>query len=412
MFDAFITTALPTVVFYMAKLAPIWMPFILVILFWEIWVTYVRAQFFFKQEVRLLQIKLPKELMKSPVAMELFLTTLHQTGGEGTWYDKYWLGKTRPWFSLEMASIEGKVGFYIWTRKGMQKFIESSLYAQFPGIEVHEVPDYSLPVAFDPKTMKMWAANLQFTKDDAYPIKTYVDYGLDKDPKEEFKVDPIAPVIEFLGSIGANQQAWFQIIVRAHKGDQVKPGTLFKTNYDPYKESAKEIINDLMKRDPKTKFVAGGEDGAKVVLTKGETETISAIERNLTKLQFEVGIRIIYFGKKEFYDPANISGMTGSWKQYASETLNGFKPNSKFYSPRFSYPWQDFQNRRQNGDMEEALEAYKRRSFFYGPIKGESIHMSSEELATIYHFPGQVAAAPAFNRILSKKSEAPANLPL
>lgn len=411
MFDAYITDALPIVIFYVAKTAPIWVPFILVILFWEVWVVYVRAQFFLKQEVKLLQIKLPKDLMKSPLAMELFLTSLHQTGGEGTWYDKYWLGKTRPWFSLEMASIEGKVGFYIWTRKSMQKFIESSLYAQFPGIEIHEVPDYSLPITFDPKTMKMWAANLQFTKEDAYPIKTYVDYGLDKDPKEEFKVDPLAPVLEFLGSIGANQQAWFQIIIRAHKGDQKKPGTLFKMNYDPYKEEAKKIINELMQRDPKTKVVPEGEDG-KIVITKGEAEVISAIERNLTKLQFEVGIRIIYFGKKEFYDPANISGMTGSWKQYASESLNGFKPNSKFYSPRFSYPWQDFQNRRSNGDMEEALEAYKRRSFFYGPIMGESIHMSSEELATIYHFPGQVASTPSFTRILSKKSEAPANLPL
>lgn len=411
MFDAFITDALPIVIFYVAKTAPIWVPFILVVLFWEVWVVYVRAQFFLKQEVKLLQIKLPKDLMKSPLAMELFLTSLHQTGGEGTWYDKYWLGKTRPWFSLEMASIEGKVGFYIWTRKSMQKFIESSLYAQFPGIEIHEVPDYSLPITFDPKTMKMWAANLQFTKEDAYPIKTYVDYGLDKDPKEEFKVDPLAPVLEFLGSIGANQQAWFQIIIRAHKGDQKKPGTLFKMNYDPYKEEAKKIINELMQRDPKTKVVPEGEDG-KIVITKGEAEIISAIERNLTKLQFEVGIRIIYFGKKEFYDPANISGMTGSWKQYASESLNGFKPNSKFYSPRFSYPWQDFQNRRSNGDMEEALEAYKRRSFFYGPIMGEPIHMSSEELATIYHFPGQVASTPSFTRILSKKSEAPANLPL
>jgi hypothetical protein len=114
-----------------------------------------------------------------------------------------------------MVSLEGRVGFYIWTRKGMKNFIESSLYAQYPGIEVHEVPDYAAPVQYDKETMAMWAAELEFVKDDAYPIKTYVDYGLDKDPKEEFKIDPIAPVIEFLGSIGANQQVWMQINVQS-----------------------------------------------------------------------------------------------------------------------------------------------------------------------------------------------------
>jgi hypothetical protein len=63
--------------------------------------------------------------------------------------------------------------------------------------------------------------------------------------------------------------------------------------------------------------------------------------------------------------------------------------------------------------MKKFLKGYKRRNFFFPPVKGNKIMvMSSEELATIFHFPGQVAAAPSFTRILSKKSEAPANLPI
>jgi hypothetical protein len=38
--------------------------------------------------------------------------------------------------------------------------------------------------------------------------------------------------------------------------------------------------------------------------------------------------------------------------------------------------------------------------------------LSTEELATLYHFPGAIAATPSINRIPSKKSEAPANLPI
>lgn len=419
MVEELTSTILPLTLLVIFQTTPIWVPLFLVVIFWKKWVTYVNAEFFLKTETVLLQIRLPKEMMKSPLAMELFLSTLHQTGGEGTWYDKYWLGKTRPWFSLEMVSIEGNVGFYIWTRKGMRGFIESSLYAQYPGIEVHEAQDYSLGVTFDKKSMQMFATELEFVKDDAYPIKTYVEYGLEKDPKEEFKVDPIASVIEYLGSIGANQQAWMQIIVRAYKPDKLKPGSFFKMKHDPLKENMEKVINEILVRDPKTKVsgkVNGDDENGRIekpTLTKGEQEVISAIERNLTKLQFDVGIRICYLAKSDFFNPSNIAGLLGTWKQYSSSSLNSLKPNSEDYSISFSYPWQDFKGIRLSKTLERFLDGYKRRSFFYPPVKGGKVMvMSSEELATIFHFPGQVAAAPTFTRILSKKSEAPSNLPI
>ena len=49
--------------------------------------------------------------------MELVLNTLNQTGGDGNFIDKYMKGKVRPWFSLELVSIEGNFHFFIWTRK-------------------------------------------------------------------------------------------------------------------------------------------------------------------------------------------------------------------------------------------------------------------------------------------------------
>jgi hypothetical protein len=62
--------------------------------------------------------------------------------------------------------------------------------------------------------------------------------------------------------------------------------------------------------------------------------------------------------------------------------------------------------------MAMALEAYKRRMFFYNPFIGTPFVLNSEELATIFHFPGQVAAAPNLYRVPSKKGQAPSNLPI
>jgi len=408
-------------------LLPVAVMLVLLIIFSEKWVEYIRAKFFLKEGFVMVEVRLPKETMKSPASMELFLTALHQTGGEGDWYAKYWLGKTRPWFSLELVSVEGQIHFFIWMRKSTKNFITTSLYAQFPGIEVHDATDYAQSVHFDPTTVSLWARELQFTKKykdhmtSAYPIKSYVDYGLDRDPKEEFKIDPIAPLIEFLGSIGANQQAWIQILVRAYKkDDHTEPGHLWKT-HDKWRDEARAIVNEEMKRDPKTK-IAGVKDEAtgfsKIpTLSKMEEEVNTAIERNISKLGFDVGIRLMYIAKKDNFNPANIGGMLGSWKQFNAEHMNGFKPNGDLWEERISFPWQDFADRRKNKYCAEALAMYKRRSFFYKPythIHGHSkpMIMSSESLATIYHFPGQVVATPTLSRVPSKKGEAPANIPM
>lgn len=391
---------------------------ILFSIFWPLWVRYIRAQFFFKQKYSLIEIRLPKENLKSPLAMELFLTALHQTGGEGTWYDKFWLGKTRPWFSLEMVSIEGNVHFFIWMRSGNKGFVSSSLYGQFPGIEIHEVGDYSRTVHFDPSTTSIWGCEFELTKPDPYPIKTYIDYGLDKaDLEEEYKVDPLAPLIEFLGSVGQNQQIWIQILLRAHKKEAANPKAWFGLT-DDWKDKAQEEINKIMIRDPKTKELGvpkkgeNGETRTKPKITKGEEEIINAIERNISKHGFDVGIRALYISKTDAFDLGNVGGLTGSFKQFSSEHLNGFKPNGKKYSPSFNYPWQDYKQIRQNRARKKILEAYKRRSYFYEPFKSKHFVLNTEEVATIFHFPGSVAQTPNLVRIPSTKSEAPSNLPM
>ena len=53
--------------------SPIWLPVLLLIIGWKLWVRYIRALFWSKQKRILLELKLPKEITKSPLAMETFL---------------------------------------------------------------------------------------------------------------------------------------------------------------------------------------------------------------------------------------------------------------------------------------------------------------------------------------------------
>ncbi len=412
----FQSSIFPQAVQYTILISPIMLVVMLVIIFWPLWVRYVRAKQILSLKYTVLEIKLPKDTFKSPLAMEIFLQSLHNTSN-GSEFAQYWKGETRPWYSLELVSIEGRVKFFIWTEDRRKGGVMSALYSQFPGIEVHENGDYAQSVHFDSKTMKIWSTELKFTKKDPYPIKTYIDYGLDKDPKEEFKVDPLLPLLEFLGSVGPNQQVWIQIPIRAHIDDQLEPGHWFK-KADLWQDGAKKIVNEILVRDKKTKTSAGEPDPETgytrmPIISEGEREIIKAVERAVTKQPFDVGIRGLYIAKKESFDTVfGLGGIIGSFKHFSSEHLNGFKPNKNIWHGRVGDPWQDYKDIRRNRFSHEALAMYKRRSYFYAPHEGVPMVMNSEELATIYHFPGSVAATPTLERLPSKKAEAPANLPI
>ena len=61
------------------------------------------------------------------------------------------------------------------------------------------------------------------------------------------------------------------------------------------------------------------------------------------------------------------------------------------------------------------FHAYQLRSHFYPPYKNfmqNPFILTTEEIATLYHFPGNVSATPTLSKIASKKSEPPANLPI
>src|SRR3989344_915017 len=339
--------------------------------------------------------------------MEVVLGAFFQKGGEVTFIDRIWSGQTRSWFSLEIVSEGGKIRFFIWTKPKHRNLIESQIYSQYPGVEIYEAEDYTRPLYYDPEKNNVWGCEFALTKEDPYPIKTYVDYGLDKDPDEEFKIDPITPFIEFLGSITAGHNIWFQIIIRAHSKERF--WGLFNEQEDGWKNEAEIQIKKLIE-----KFKPEDKEKFGRMPTKGELDVISALERSIAKLPFDCGMRGIYIAEKDKFDGSNIGGLLGSLKQYGSLNLNGFKPTGWF--PWIDYPWQKWFGR-EDKFRKLLLEEYKFRRFFFSPWKGKYFYskpfvLNAEELATIFHFPGSVAATPTFGRVPSKKSEAPANLPL
>lgn len=395
---------------FLLLLLPLVLPIIFTYFAISIWIDYRRRDYINSQEMTLIEVIPPIEMMKSPVAMELFLLALQQKSGETTWIDKYWHGKVRAWFSLEIASTDGKVHFYIQTRKALRGYIESQLYGQFPDVEVVEVDDYASKFEDESGKYSMFGIEMGLSEPDPYPIKTYVDFGLDKDPKEEFKVDPITPVIEFLGSLKKGENAWIQIIVRAHVKEDRDPNKWFGLT-DLWKDTAATLVKEL--QEGSLQEIGEGDNKTKISnKTEGMKFKISALERSISKTAFDTGVRLIYIAEKDEFQGVNIGGLVGSFRQYGSPDLNSFKP---IMVTDFNYPWQDPFGGKVKRMRKEILKAYKMRDYFwkddYRGNKRKKIILNTEELATIFHFPGSVAGTPTLGRVPSKKSIAPSNLP-
>lgn len=408
---------MPNVVSYSLSMAlfiaPLWLPFLIAGGAWTLWVIWRRSDFIANQKYVLLEIKPPRNIVKTPLAMEMFFAGMHHRPGESNWYKRFILGNVRPYWSFEIASIEGQVHFFIWTRNGFRKIVETQIYAQYPGTQIVEAPDYTLALAHKPTEYGIWGCDFTHTSADPLPIRTYVDYGLDKVQKEPEQVDPFANLIEFMGSARKGEQLWVQFVIREHKGEKYN-----KTKDDgkayTWKDEADKLVEEIRKktRDPYVDPVTGEERPGFPNPTKGQSEKIAAIERNVSKLAFDVGARAIYIvGPGAKFDVSNISGLIALFKQFNSEGWNGIRPTGWFMIFD-DYPWEFFAKKLKNQYSEDIIDAFRRRQVFYPPYVSKSMVMSTEELATIYHIPSRAVETPSLHRIQSATGEAPANLPI
>ncbi|MBI2627956.1 MAG: hypothetical protein HYW71_00775 [Candidatus Niyogibacteria bacterium] len=365
----------------------IWLPAALFFISWEIWIIYIQIYFVTNISWMLLEVKVPHNVFKSPRAMELVFNALHNTY-EGNRLEKYWKGFVKGWLSFEIASLGGKISFFVRVPKFMKNLVEAQIYAQYPEVEIAEIDDYTrlLPENIPNEDWNLWGVEFGLTKEDAFPIRTYMDFKLEDVKEEMEKIDPMSSLLEFMSSIREGENVWFQVLIRASGNKWLEEG-----------EKLKKKISE------KTKSKEGAPPQP---LLPGDTETLKALDRNMAKLGFDAGIRVIYAARRDIFNPINISSITGVMKQYNSQNLNGFKPQKKT-SGGF---W--FKKKREYRKQRSMVRAFRRRDYFYHPFRRKSFVLSSEELATIYHYPGRVVSAPTFERGERKKGTPPPNLPI
>ena len=415
------------------SLLPILGTFIVVKIGWAFWVHYVQQSFISGIIWSMLEIKPPREVERSPVAMELFFTNaMYHMSSKGL-DEEYWLGAVWFWYSLEIVSIEGQVHFYIRTPSRIKDLIKTQMYAQYPQSEVLEADDYTLaiPEITTTSEWQLWGCEFKTGKSDAYPIRTYVDYKLDEDPKEEYKIDPISPVIELFSSLGKGEQYWMQIVMKPQNKMYSTPGTLFKKHdwVTQVEIELQTLLAPYTRYNPKP-------DGKSFTREMREPswmkDSIKLMQAKRSKLAFECGIRICYAAKRDKFDLNHRRNSRLIFRQYSNPSLNNLNRCNSTQADAYAWSSLLMNDKKVAILRQRMLTEYRERSFFHLPMRHSILGhlpwpicpliflnyfhphtfiLNVEELATLFHFPGQILKVPGLERVESKEASPPPNLP-
>ncbi len=399
-------------------LLPVWLPIILFIIFFNKWMDMVGAKYYLNQGRTTLRIKLPQEIFKSPEAMEFVISQIHNTANPDNLMQTYLDGKRPLPTSFEIVSIGGEVRFYInCPTKKTKNAVEANLYAQYPGIEIIEEPvDYTaqIPLDFAKHGYNVFSVHMRKKKDQEFPIKTYVDFGLDKMPKEEEKVDPMTPMLEVMANIAPHECLFVQFICLSYRPPSFKNGQLRIGEGPSWTKGVEVKINEIMQRDPETKgpLTKGDESDFEGMprLTPGERANSEAMERNADKYAYKVGIRWIYLNKQGGFNGDLMNPMIRVFSQYDLVTRN-----SLGVAWRTDFDYKDIIPGGKKHELaklkRQEVKEYRLRKYFPKGSADDYKIFTAEELATMFHLPGKVALTPTLERIPSTRAEAPPNLP-
>ncbi len=349
---------------------------------------------------------------RGPILMEPAISAMH------------YLKKGQDVVSLEIGFYQGKICFFARCTRASVGLIESQLYAQYPDIDIEEVPT----TIFDPKEGESVVyTDLAFTDPEVYPIKRHPQFD---DMLSRQSLDPIASMTSILLrypdiAMRGHIQLVFKPFDNARRSFRTKTLKFlplmskgFSQKWDWYGKLFCRIhlargwhwwaylplnilmggfrawfsfvpnLSDIMLSEDGGASSVGEEDFAQEYTTKRnhDSETIvGAIADKVNHLLFVGNIRICVITKTPLVDQAEakLHEIQSSFRQFALPHLNGFKEHG----------------------VQVAQE-------FPTGFKITPYLLSVEEIASLWHPPSLLVRTPNIDWVTSKKLQPPVDLPI
>ena len=315
-------------------------------------------------------------------AMEQLLTTLSNIKEKKSLWAHFLYSE--PYMALEIANPCGneEISFYLAVPKKFRDSIEKQVHSYFPHASIEKIPDYTI---FSPGSFTA-AATLGLKRSYALPVLTY----------ENIDIDPLNEISNALSKLQTEGEgAAIQLVLRpagknwrklgrgiAHKmqqGKQLKDAHSSSIAMDLGKGMVQVIQNK-----PKEEIM----HKESVQLTPEEQELVKKIEAKSGKAGFKANIRLLASAMTQQKADEILAHMENAFAQFENHDVNHFVVQKRIKSKKISFDY-----------------------IFRNFDEDHSIILSTEEIASVFHFPISTTETPKIKWLKAGAAPPPLNIP-
>src|SRR3989344_9301713 len=326
--------------------------------------------------------KQEKELIAVTEQLFASFTNLHSKGWNRLLYGE-------PYIVLELAvhHIGEEIHFYIAVPKSHEEMAEKQIHGFYPAAEVAKVKDYNI---FNPQGVSVGSYFVS-GNNPVLPFRTY----------QKLETDSLGEILTAMSKLEEEGEgAALQILIRPSHNSGLKSlaskvSKEMQLGHDfsqalirAQKSKTAEFIEAVNPAAPSSKQEKTEEKPQ--VITPYHEETVKALIQKSSKPLFDVNIRALASANTEIRAGQILQDLESVFVQFSAPDLNSLKPirpkGKKLERLFFDYSFRLFNEKRK-------------------------IYLSTEELASIYHFPLPTTAAPRVKLLKAKPAEPPADLP-
>jgi len=321
---------------------------------------------------------------------EQMLSSMSGMHARGGIWKKFLYGEPYVVFEIGVHHIGEEIHFYVATPNAYSELIEKQIHSFYPTAEIKPATDYNI---FNPQGVSA-GAYMVLKKSPILPFRTY----------QVLPADPLGEVLTTMSKFETEGEGVsMQVLVRPSRKKDIKKRTskVLKELQkgaswgDALQKAGKTFVGDLAKElntalNPfETPSHNNKPEEQKQVLQHYQ-DLIKAVASKVSKPTFDVNVRIVTSATTELQAQELLRDATSAFVQFEAPDMNGFRSVT------------------QKG---RSLENFTRDYSFRIFNEQYAMYLSTEEIASFYHFPLPTTATPRVNFLKAKPAEPPANLP-
>lgn len=292
------------------------------------------------------------------------LFSIFSTMRSGSFWRKWEFGS--PTVTWEIVFKDGEISFYVAVPSRYSDTLTRAIHAIFPGAIVEPSEDYDIFQADGGNA----ASYVVSSRSSILPIKTYQSLG----------VDPLNSIITSLSKLEDGDGAAMQIIMRpAQKGWGILTRKVVSEMQKG--KSFEKAFHDA--HGNKLASIRVRNEKASGSITPQDQEVVKALEAKASQNNFEVNIRLVSSSTSQERAETILSEMEATFSQFNAPNLNYFSEDrEKMRQITYEFSFRLFDNKRK-------------------------VMFSSEELASIFHFPLSGSRLPRVKWLKTREAPAP-----